>query len=491
MRQKLGRANTIYILVFVTHCVTGALFDLSGQAAEQMEVRPPTPRSQAQPAASPAQAAEQAIQLPEIVARADELDQLLHRMTERLAPDPTLNSLDQFLRNQDDQIRARRPEVDELIAANPTLAELQELEQDWQAKYKQYVAWSETLTERVKGVEEDVRTLADQQPQWEATLAQIRDTGAIKAAIDRIRESLSEIQATKSKANEQLTLLVTLQTRVSQQAHAVTDVLESIRQAKAQLRHSLLEPDVLPLWEVRSRRQTERSLDIPFRRSLSAAVIRAQEFLRTRRLAVSAIFAFFLAALAICIVLRHRVLRRTPGEFGTAVHLFQHPVSLALLTTLTITLPFAANMPALIRNLVAVLFVVPVLRFLPSLIHPVFRPLLYLLVVFGLTVWIWEMLAIPMAVKREVSAGLSLTAIAVGVWLIRPVRTRQLQPYVRRVLLVIIGARAALVLILGSLLANVFGYVALSRVLRSGDILSAFFAIALYTAYTYFGKLVG
>jgi potassium-dependent mechanosensitive channel len=469
-----------FILTLGAAC---ALLYWPAQAAPQLKARTPPPRLQAQPAVSPDQAAEQAIQLPEIVVRAEELDLLLRQMNERLKPDPTLNSIDQYLRTHDELVRARRREVDELITANPTLIELQEIEKDWQAKYNQYAAWSQTLTERVKAVEEDVRTLARQQEQWEATLNQIEGPGEIKSVIDRVRDSINQILASRSKANEQLTRLVTLQNRVSQQAQAVSDVLESIRQAKGRLQRSLLERDALPLWEMRARRQSEEALDIPFRRSLSGAMLRAEEYLRARILAVSAIFAFFLGVLSICIALRHRVLRRSPEEPSTAVHLHQHPIALALLTTLTITLPLTANMPALLRNLVAVLFVVPVLRFLPSLIHPVFRPLLYLLIVFGLTVWISEMLPIPMAVKRELSAGLSLAAIALCAWLIRPARTRPLQPYVRSDSLVIIGARAALVLILGSLLANIFGYVGLSRVLRSGTILSAFFAIALYTAY--------
>jgi potassium-dependent mechanosensitive channel len=482
-RSILGQTNTIRILIFATLCLTGALPDLPGHAVEQMKAHTASTRPQAQPAASPKQTAEQAIELPEIVTRAEELNLLLRQMTERLGPDPFLDSIDQFLRTQDELIRVRRREVSELIAGNPTLVELQELELDWQAKYNQYAAWGHTLTERVKAVEEDVRTLTDQQAQWEATLTQIKGAGEIKAASDRIRNSLHEILATRTKANERLTHLVTLQNRVSQQAQAATDVLGDIRQAKAQLQRSLLERDALPLWEVRSRRQTEQTLDIPLRRSISSAEIRAREFLGARPLAISAISAFFLAVLAACIALCRKALRMAPDDLGAAVHLFQYPVSLALLATLTIALPFTANLPILVKNLLAVLFVVPILRFLPPLIHQVFRPLLYLLVVFGLTVWIWEMLAIPIAVKREVSAGLSLVAIVLGAWLIRPARIRQLQPYDQRVLLVSAGAYAFLVLLIGSLLANVLGYVALSRVLRSGAILSAFFAIALYTAY--------
>jgi potassium efflux system protein len=485
MRQKLGRANAIHILIFAILCATGALFDLPGQVVAHMKTRPPTPRLQAQPVATPIPTAEQAIQLPEIVARAEELKLSLREMDERLTPDPVLQSIDQSLRSQDELIHARRREADELIIDNPTLVELQGLEQDWYAINNQYDNWSRALTQRVKAVEEDVRTLASQQAQWEATLSQIQDAGAIKTVIDLIKNSLREIQATKSKANDQLTLLVTLQNRVSQQAQVVADVQENIRKAKAQLQRSLLERDDLPLWEARANQEPEESIDKTFRRTLSRGVVRAQEFLRAKRQTVSTIFAFFLAALAIILALRHRVLRQAEDhpDSSTAVHLFQHPVSLALLSALILLLPLSSNAPTLVRNLVAMLFVAPVLRFLPPLIHPAFRPLLYLLVVFGPAAGILEMLGIPMALKREVSAGLSLAAIALGAWLIRPARLRQLQPYIHKVLLAITGARAALVLILGSLLANVFGFVALSRLLRSGTILSAFFAVVFYTVF--------
>jgi len=481
---KLRQANsTIYTLIFTALCTFGILLELPGQAVGQKNARPQTQRQQAQPTATPA--AEQAIELPEIVARAEELNLLLREMDERLAPDPDLNSIDQSLRSQDELVRARRPEVDELITNNPTLVELQGLEQDWLAYYNQYAFWSRMLTERVKAVEEDVRTLAVQQAQWEATLSQTRHGDTIKTVIDLSRNSLSEIKTTKSKALERLTLLVSMQNRVFQQSQVVTDVLESIRSAKAQLQRSLLKRDELPLWKAHAQGQIEQSFDIQLRRTLSGAVIRAREFLRVKRQTVLAIFAFFLAVLTIILFLRPRVLHRTHDhpELGTAAYLFQHPVSLALLTTLIVALPMSSSAPTLIRNLVTVLFVPPILRFIPLILRPPLRPLLYLLIVFGLTVGILEMLVIPLVLKREISAVLSLVGIALGAWLIRPARIRRIQPPVQKASPVTIGARAALVLIIGSLLANIFGYVALSRVLRSGAILSAFFAVVMYTAF--------
>ncbi len=93
------------------------------------------------------------------------------------------------------------------------------------------------------------------------------------------------------------------------------------------------------------------------------------------------------------------------------------------------------------------------------------------------------MLVIPLALKREVSAGLSFAGIALGLWLIRRARIHRLSRSGQMASPVMIGARAALVIVSGSLLANFFGYLALSRVLRSGAILSAFFAVVLYTAF--------
>jgi potassium-dependent mechanosensitive channel len=471
-------------LIFAVLCAIGVLLTLPSQAVAQ-KVKPvitPTPQPP-QPIPTPNLAAEQAIQLPQIVARAEELHLLLGEMNERLAPGTVLNSIDQSLRSQEELIRTRQREADELIVAAPTIIELQGLEQDWQAKRNQYAGWRETLIDRVRVIEADVRSLGAQQAQWEATLNQIQNADALDLVYDRIRNALSEIKATRSKAYEQLTLLVTLQNRVSQQDQVVTDILEKIHQAKAQLQRSLLEPDGPPLWEASSRRQSDQVIDASLRRSLSGAVIRAREFLKARSRAMTAIFAFFLAVLGITLFLRHRMLSRAPTEPGTAGHLVQRPVSLALLAALIVALPLSSNAPPLIRNLVAVLFVAPVLRFLPPLINPAFHSLLYLLVVFGLTAGIWEMLGIPLVLKREVQAGLTLAAIALGVRLIRPARIRRLQPPVKKGSVVIIAAWAALALIFASLLANLFGYVALSRVLRSGAVLSAFFAVVLYTAF--------
>ncbi|MBO0797385.1 MAG: hypothetical protein J2P31_01055, partial [Blastocatellia bacterium] len=444
----------------------------------------PNPPPAAQPVATPSPAVEQVIELPQIAARAEELDQWLHEMAGRLAPDPTLNSIEQSLPEQEGYLRARRRDVDELIAGAPTLNELKDAEQDWLEAREQYAGWRNLLIERVKIVEADARSLADRQTLWTATLSQVGSANPIKEVLDRIRNEIKAIQSTRSKLNQQLTFLVTLQNRVSQQDQLLTDVVGQIDRAKEQLERSLLNRDGPPLWRTGWIAGGELASDSSLRRSLNNAMTRAWDFLKARRRTVSAIFVFFIIALGINLLLTHVIIGELRMESGRAAHLFRHPISLALLTSLIVALPLLGPAaPALIRSLLILLFMAPVLRFLPALIGPAARPLLYLLVSFGLTVGIWEILAVSQFPKREITALLSLAAIAAGAWLMRPARIYRLEPSDRKVALIIIATCAILVLITGSLLANIFGFVALSRVLRAGTTHSAYFAVILYTAY--------
>lgn len=488
MKRNSKVAAQGLLLILAISCATGAgaFLGLPPKAGAQKKTPlAATPSPQAQLTATPGAAMTQGIPLPQIAARADELDVMLGEMSERLTFDAALNLIDQALRSQEGLIQAHQRETDDIILSNPTLVELREVEQDWQARRNQHTAWRDSLTERAKAVEETVRSIENQQAQWEATLNQIQVAGAMEAVFERIRNALGEIQVVRSKASELLTLIVALQHRVSSQNQAINDVLRKINQVSARLQRGLWERDSPPLWEWSARRQVDQSLDALLSRALKQNVIRSQDFFKTRRRGLWMIFAAFLASLAINFSIRRRILRRaeTEPDLNAAATLFRRPLSLALLVTLILAMLGASNLPILVRNLLTLLFVIPVLRFLPPLIKPVFRPLLYLLVTFGMAAGLWEMIGVSLLVRREVTVGLCLAAVALGAWLIRPSRLRRLQPPGEKSSPAIFTIYVILALVFASLAANVVGYTVLSRVLRSGVILSAFFAVILYTAF--------
>jgi potassium-dependent mechanosensitive channel len=485
MKSRLSRkvviAHSFLLLLSVS-----AFLVLAPQTLAQKKKTTPTPSP---PLPTPSPTSGHAIELPQIVDRAEELNKLLHVMDERLASDPAIKAIDQSLRAQEGLIQARQREVDELIAAAPTLLELNQAGQDWEATRSQFAGWRKMLIAHADAAEADIRSLDDQLTQWKATLDQSRGAVAIPAALDRIHTALDDIQSTRAKATERLTQLVTLQNRLSEQDQVVTDVLERINKEKERLQRSLLERDSPPLWEAGSPELSDLVVASSLRRSLSGAITRAVEFLKSSRQTVAVIFIFFIGAIGINLLLRQRVIDQVGGD-SRAAKLFRYPVSLALLFALIVVLPLSSAAPELIKSLLFLLFMIPVLRFLPALIGPAIRPMLYLLVGFGLTAGIWEIVGAQGFLKREGLAVLSIATITLGAWSIRPGRIRQLQPSIQRAPHVVGFLRATLILISGSLLANVFGYVGLSRILRSGTVHSALFAVILYTAFSTITALV-
>jgi potassium-dependent mechanosensitive channel len=487
MKRTVEIAGLRLALILLLLSIFSASVALTGQAVSQKKPRlkaSPSPTPQVEPAATPNQTPATAIPLPQIIPRAEESLQKLQEVNDRLTLDSTLTSIDQTLKSQEGLIGEKQIELGELIAITPTRAELQDVEQEWLAQRELYDSLLEKLTERAKGVEEDVRFLESQQAEWEAALNQIQDPAAIESVVERIRNVLSETRNTRIRANELLRYLLLLQDRVSRQDKEVQDALVNISHEKARLERSLLDPDSPPLWDAASIKPSDQSFDHLVRLSFNRNLARTLEFIKSRRYTGLGILSLFLIALAICFAIRHRirVWMKEPPDVITHIQPFQRPVSLAALTVLMILLPTMIPFPVQIRTLVILLSLAPVVRLLAPQIRPGFRPFLYVLIVFGMTAWLSESIVTSPELKRWGLLVLSIAVIAIALWLTRRVR-RELRSSDRKARLALTAIYLSMALILISLLANVFGYIGLSRLLRSGTVLSAYSAVLLYTAY--------
>ena len=478
INRTAGIAGWGLALIFVLF-ILSALIALPGQTAAQKKIQPgasPSPQPQVQPVAI------QSIPLEEVELRADELIQKLQEMDDRLL-NPTLSSIDQKLKSQEELIGEKKHELDELMVITPTHYELQDLEHEWLAQKAFYSTLRKKLIDWAKGVEEDLQFLKSRQAEWGATLNQIQDQKAIEMVSDRIRNVLSEIQNTSRQANERLRSLLALQDQVSRQNLVVLDTLKKISQAKARFQRGLLEPDSPPLWQAATQKPSNMPLYHQVKLTFSWNFARTLGFIKTRRYPGLGISLLFVVALVITFAFRHRILGSIENRPDIMTYRpLQRPVSLAIFTVLMVILPLTIYMPLQIRVLVILLSLAPVLRLQAHLVRPIFQALLYVLVVFGLTAWIWESVATSMELKRWGLAILSIALMATVVWL-APRARREFQPADKKGRLFVITIYLSLALILISYLADVFGYVGLSRVLRSGTVLSIYTAVILYTAY--------
>jgi hypothetical protein len=105
----------------------------------------PTPAQEPAPAAPPpapasASPANQAIPLPLIADRAEQLDALLQEVSDQLTPPADLADADRAAKARSEEINQRAQQVDNLLTGVPNTVELRDEEVYWSSLRQQYTA---------------------------------------------------------------------------------------------------------------------------------------------------------------------------------------------------------------------------------------------------------------------------------------------------------------------------------------------------------------
>ncbi len=433
--------------------------------------------------AAPAPPPNQAIPLPQVADRAEELDTLLRAITDQLTPAAELLESERAAKAQAEEISKRLPLVDNLLTGMPNVLELREEDLYWRSLGQQYAAQRKLLKTRAATLEEQIRLLDGQQMQWQATSDQIHETQGIEAVVDRIRQELEAIQATRLQAKEQLNLILTLQNQVSQQDQQIAKVLASLAGAQESLRGRVLERDSRPLWQARELRKLDQSMSTMMHWSAHREYANAGDFLRAKKLGVLGVMVLYLLGLLGAFKLKRYIgSRPQPGVPAETLEVFARPFSVALLVALLGMVGKITLVPNSIAFVASLACLILALRLLPPLIEPDVRPLVYTLVGFILLSGARELSPLPPVLKRELFALTVLAALVIFAWLVRPARLRQLRVPTRKLRLLVAGVRVGLVLLAVSCVANVFGFLTLSQVLTRAALLGALTAAGYYAA---------
>jgi small-conductance mechanosensitive channel len=422
---------------------------------------------------------DQTIPLPQIADRAEELDHLLQEISSQLTPKSELLKLQKKAEEQAAEIRRRALQTRDLLAGNPTKLDLEDEQRYWRSRSLEYAAQRKLLTQRAAKLEEQIQTLEAQQPEWVATWIQIRKSLGIEAIVGRIKEQLDKIQAAKAQTQEQLNVVLTLQTQVAQEDQQISDVLLRIRQESERERGHLLEMDGRPLWEARDLQAPGQNIRPSFRRSFDRAYSSAQEFLISHIVAMIGLPMIYLLVLLGVFRLRRSV-ASLPNISAGAVQVFHRPFSVALLVTLIGTSQYVVSAPIGIAFIFYMLYLVPVLRLRAPLVESKLRVFLYVLAAFYALGGAYLLIQLPPLFRRDLYALLLLTALVSFLWLARPSRMGPPLSRNRKVRIFLIGIRVDLLLLAASLVANVVGFVSLAQVLGLSALVGSFVAVALY-----------
>lgn len=429
----------------------------------------------------PNRSGDQAIPLPKIADRAEELDHLLREISSQLTPKSELLESERKTAEQAEEIRRRAQQSRELLAGTPTPLELEDEHRYWRTRNLEYGEERRLLTLRAARLEEQIQSLEAQKPEWVATWIYIRESPGITSVVERTKQQVDRIQAAKSQAQEQLNVVLTLQNEVSQQDQQISDILFRVREARQAERSRLLEADNPPLWKASQLRQLDQTVGSGFHRSFDRSFTTAGEFVRVHKLAMlTLVGSYCLVLLALLKLRRYVVLGIQPEVPAEAAHALKRPYSVALLLTLIGTGKFISSAPIGIAFLFYLLYLIPVLRILAPLVELRLRIFLYLLAtLYGLE-GVYLLVQLPSFFRRELNVLLVLIALISLGWLARQSKMLQATTQRRSRQMLAIGIRASLLLLAASLFGNIVGFVSLSQVLGMIALVGPFAASALY-----------
>lgn len=476
MRNLLALRVTSYIFVFASLLAPTFLRARDAQSQKLIAISPEPQKSShssqdtGQPSLSmPNVTSGQAISLPRIAARAQELSQQLRDMGSQLTSKSELLDASKEAQKDMVEVRARASETNDLLADNPTPMELEDEQRYWRWLSQGHRTHGELLAAVAVKRQEQIQFLDSQLQVWEATWDQIHNLLGIDAVIEQVRKALEAIRATRSQVNEQLGVVLTLQNQISEQDQLISDVLVWLRQRREETLNRLLEPDSPHIWKVLELPQLNHTAAAVFHRSLDRSLSIAKEFLRTKKTGVLILPVLFLVLLWGVRELR----RRADG--------LERSFSLALLLALLLAMLYAGSAPIALTFALHLLFVVPAMRLLLPLLDPGLRVPLYVATFSYAAMGLYLLVQLPPPIKREVHALMVLAAIVGFGWILRLFRTR---PSIRCKTTPIqrIGIRVCVLLLTASLIANIVGYVSLSQMLSLAPLLGPFIAAALYCA---------
>src|SRR5271165_677166 len=466
---------------------SGALGALLGQTQPKPANAPPPVPAPA--TTTPLAKASLAIPLPEVAARSEDLKRLLRSISNQLPTPEQLEGAQNALDERDAELTAREKEVEVLLADTPTSLELREQENYWRIEQTATASLRRQLLDWANAAQSAITEVEAQRPIWLATLHENEETLGLGPTLELIRQSLTDLKALTTQAQNQLKTIVNLQVRAATQDQIALDLLDRLSKAHESLDRRLFERDSLPLWRLSERRQMGETSEAFIPASQRLAGIRSF----ASQVKGALVFLFLLLLLSLFGAYRLRLATRrlqpaTPRQ-EEILEITKHWVALGLLPPLLFAYLLAPLAPLPLIGLVILVSFVPILLLLPSMVPPWLRMLLYCLAgVYTLSAFIaWA--GFSAFHKRQVQFLIDLAVFLIFAYLMRPSRVRKLQETSTAPFHILV-MRLAVAVLGASIVANLFGYVRLAQFLAILCLYSTFVAISMITGVLVFTRLL-
>jgi potassium efflux system protein len=448
-------------------------------AAEDARGQQPAPAPPA-PAAEAAPPPVVPIPLPRVAEESEEVVRSVRRLGEVSQPIPEIEEIETTLPDQAAQLEERERRAKSLARDPTSLVALEEELKTWEIAREQLATSLALLTGRLTDLEVALEELSRQREVWEVTEQAALEAVAPGPVVQRIREVQTTLRDAKRGVERRRDELLALQAQVAEEEKRARAALDALVEARSSFRSLLLLRDSRPYWTAVREGRSEVAPDLSETMGVRwRALVRFIEVRRERLVAHGMILA---VALLVMLTLRHRasVWRAEDARLEASAVIFERPVSAAFLLAIVVTPVLHPRAPRLADAISVFALVIPVLRLLPRLLDPALVPAAYALSGLAVLDRIRHVLEASVLTERSVLLIEAVVAFAFLAWMLRPARLAALPPGTRISRTLGRTLQAALLALGLSTVANLFGWVNLSRVLLEGVLASAYLAVVLY-----------
>lgn len=444
----------------------------------------PTTTPASRPTSAPAATAS-SYSLAEIADRVQSTAATLNRIHGELSDDQTVANIESKLAALTGEITAHLREEERQLSPATSLDTLRILERDWSVMREQLSGWSAQLSSRAGSLTRDDARLASLQAAWQQTLDNIRAAGSSDAEVaPLVAPRVREIGETLARIGDELLRVRTLQARVTAQDVRVAEAIVAVREAESNAVTQLLRQDSDPIWKGRFGLTDKRDIAADSRTTLYRQWAATWLYIRQSPEGFS-LHAFLVVVLAVA---ASRVRRRwgerletDPATRRSGV-IFRMPLAAAMVATLPLVPWLYPQAPRLLLALLGAAMLVPAIFVMRRMILRPLVPLLYALAAFYLLGLIVSVSTALPAISRILFLLTMISAVALLGWFVwHTPRSRHFSDFAkwRHWKWIQFALRLALCLMAASVVANVLGFVSLSRLLGNGVLASAYVAIML------------
>jgi small-conductance mechanosensitive channel len=442
------------------------------------------PSSAAQDETSPPEAEPRTLTVVEIAREADRSSVRLNEIRSGLQPVAAVTAAEERIASLETEFEATKRELEASPVDRMSERALRDLRASWIRRQKELESLRDTIGGRAESLSAIDEEAGDLEKRWREIAS--RPEEDLPAPLrDRAQEIVKQASTVEREVDALLAEVLTAQERLTAMGAEASSALQRLEVAQRDARERLLRPEHPPLWRAFESSAPGDSLIEQARKSFEADRAALVSFLRDRPQHFVIQLALFAVFVLLTVTLHRR--SKTIGDaepdasLRTAALVLSRPLSAALLLTLVLTRWISPEAPTIVFEINRVVAVLPLLRFLPGLVHrSMRRPLVAMMALYVIDQS--RYLTVEGSLLRRLLLLLVSGAAVAGLtWLLRPGGGLKRVSASRWWQLSVLGARVAAALLVGSIVANVLGAVRLADRLTEITLNTAYLSIAMFT----------